>query len=285
MGRVKRNIPDWIRFKIPSGAAYKTVASTVKAHSLHTVCVEAKCPNVGECFACKTATFMIMGDTCTRNCRYCAVGQGTPKPVDPDEPFHVAEAVTELGLKYAVITSVTRDDIADGGASLFADTVKCIRTKSPRCRVELLVPDFRPHMPRSLQEVIEAQPDVINHNIEVVKGFYDELRPLGNYNLSLELLKQVNGSNIPAKSGLMIGFGESMDDIRNTLEDLVHTGCRMLTVGQYLQSRRDGFPVVKYYHPDEFKQISEMAYSMGFDQVMSGPLVRSSYHAAEMAGE
>jgi lipoyl synthase len=285
MGRVKRNIPDWIRFKIPSGAAYKTVASTVKAHSLHTVCVEAKCPNVGECFACKTATFMIMGDTCTRNCRYCAVGQDTPKPVDPDEPFHVAEAVTELGLKYAVITSVTRDDIADGGASLFADTVKCIRTKSPRCRVELLVPDFRPHMPRSLQEVIEAQPDVINHNIEVVKGFYDELRPLGNYNLSLELLKQVNGSNIPAKSGLMIGFGESMDDIRNTLEDLVHTGCRMLTVGQYLQSRRDGFPVVKYYHPDEFKQISEMAYTMGFDQVMSGPLVRSSYHAAEMAGE
>jgi len=285
MGRVKRNIPDWIRFKIPSGAAYKKVASTVKAHSLHTVCVEAGCPNVGECFACKTATFMIMGDTCTRNCRYCAVGQGTPEPVDPDEPFHVAEAVAELGLKYAVITSVTRDDIADGGASLFADTVKCIRTKSPRCRVELLVPDFKPDMHRSLQRVIDAQPDVINHNIEVVKGFYDKLRPMGDYNLSLELLKLVASSNIPAKSGLMIGFGESMDDIHNTLEDLVQAGCRMLTVGQYLQSRRDGFPVVKYYHPDEFKQISEMAYNLGFDQVMSGPLVRSSYHAAEMAGE
>ncbi len=240
---------------------------------------------MGECFACKTATFMIMGDTCTRNCRYCAVGQGTPEPADPDEPFHVAEAVAELGLKYAVITSVTRDDIADGGASLFADTVKCIRTKSPRCRVELLVPDFKPDMHRSLQRVIDAQPDVINHNIEVVKGFYDKLRPMGDYNLSLELLKLVASSNIPAKSGLMIGFGESMDDIHNTLEDLVQAGCRMLTVGQYLQSRRDGFPVVKYYHPDEFKQISEMAYNLGFDQVMSGPLVRSSYHAAEMAGE
>ena len=282
MGRVKRKIPDWIKFKIPSGENYRKVASAVKSRSLHTVCLEAGCPNVGECFACGTATFLIMGDTCTRNCRYCAVQQGVPGELDHQEPQKVADAVGELGLRYAVITSVTRDDLPDGGAHMFARTVEAVKQNSPGCRVEVLVPDFRNSLESSLQAVIDAGPDVINHNIEVVRSFYRELRPLGDYNGSLQLLKKVSASGIPAKSGLMIGFGETIDDIRHTLEDLRDQGCSMLTVGQYLQSRRDGYPVAKYYHPREFRQIKEMAEDMGFSQVMSGPMVRSSYHADHM---
>ncbi len=282
MGRVKRKIPDWIKFKIPSGKNYRKVASAINSRSLHTVCMEAGCPNVGECFACGTATFLIMGDTCTRNCRYCAVHQGEPSELDPLEPQNVADAVAELDLRYAVITSVTRDDLPDGGAGMFAGTVRAIKQSSPGCRVEVLVPDFRNSLESSLQAVIDAAPDVINHNIEVVRALYRELRPLGDYNHSLQLLKRTAASGIPAKSGLMIGFGETIDDIRHTLEDLLANGCSMLTVGQYLQSRNDGYPVVKYYHPSEFMEIKEMAEEMGFSQVMSGPMVRSSYHAEHM---
>jgi len=203
----------------------------------------------------------------------------------PREPGRVAKAVRNLGLRHAVVTSVTRDDLPDGGAGMFALTVGEIRAAAPGCGVELLVPDFGPAMERSIELVARSAPDVINHNIEVVRGLFRGLRPEGDYALSLRLLRLAASSGIPAKSGLMVGFGEGMEDIRATLGDLLESGCRCLTVGQYLQSRRDGHPVVKYYHPDEFEEIGAMARSMGFAAVLSGPLVRSSYHAAGMAEE
>jgi lipoic acid synthetase len=259
------------------------VKAELEAGALHTVCTEARCPNVGECFRGGTATFLIMGKTCTRACRYCAVSQGKPLSADPGEPGRVARAVRNMGLRHAVVTSVTRDDLPDGGAGVFALTAREIREAAPGCGVELLVPDFGPVMESSMELVVRSVPDVINHNIEVVRGLFLGLRPQGDYALSLRLLRLAASSGIPAKSGLMVGFGEDMDGIRATLGDLLETGCRSLTVGQYLQSRRDGHPVVKYYHPEEFDGIGAMARSMGFTAVMSGPLVRSSYHAAGMA--
>lgn len=282
MGRVKRGIPDWITLTIPAGPGYALVKKTVAGENLHTVCVEARCPNAGECFREGTATFLILGGVCTRHCRYCAVSHGTPGPVDLDEPRRVANAVKNLGLRYAVITSVTRDDIADGGASLFAETVTRIRSESA-CGVELLIPDFKNSAPHSLAAVIAARPDVINHNIEVVRALFPKLRPQGSYDRSLQVISAAADSGLPAKSGLMIGFGETMDDIEATLRDLRGANCGILTVGQYLRSWRDGFPVVKFYRPDEFDDIRAMAVSLGFSKVLAGPLVRSSYHAGVMA--
>lgn len=285
MGAIGRKIPPWVQFSIPGGGAYTRVRAELEAGALHTVCTEARCPNVGECFRGGTATFLIMGKTCTRACRYCAVSQGKPLPVDPGEPGRVAKAVRNLGLRHAVVTSVTRDDLPDGGAGMFALTVGEIRAAAPGCGVEILVPDFGPAMERSIELVARSAPDVINHNIEVVRGLFRGLRPQGDYALSLRLLRLAASSGIPAKSGLMVGFGEGMEDIRATLGDLLESGCRCITVGQYLQSRRDGHPVVKYYHPGEFEEIGAMARSMNFAAVLSGPLVRSSYHAAGMAEE
>ncbi len=284
MGGVSARIPRWISLKIPGGADYVRVKSVIEREGLHTVCLEARCPNIGECFCGGTATFLIMGNMCTRNCRYCAVRHGKPAPPDPDEPGRVARAVAELGLEYAVITSVTRDDLPDGGAAIFAETVSAIRRLSPSCRVEVLVPDFRASMEGSLERVIAAGPDVINHNIETVGTLFPALRPQGEYGLSLRLLSRAAVSGISVKSGLMAGLGESIDDINATLQDLRRAGCSGLTVGQYLRSRKENHPVAKYYTPEEFESIRLLAESMGFARVLAGPMVRSSYRAGEPAG-
>lgn len=282
MGRLKRSIPDWIKYKIPAGKTYARVKKTIADRGLHTICTEARCPNIGECFGSGTATFLILGNICTRDCRYCSVSTGEPLPPDRGEPMAIAAAVASLELQYAVITSVSRDDLPDGGAALFAATVDAIRESQPSCRVELLVPDFRNDMEGSMARIVRHRPDVINHNIEVVRGFYRELRPMGDYDLSLRLLRRASESGIPAKSGLMIGFGEGLKDIEETLRDLRRAGCTILTVGQYLTPSREGYPVKRYYHPDEFREIALMAEEIGFTRVQSGPLVRSSYHADAM---
>lgn len=284
MGRIERRIPEWIQYRIPSGANYTRIKKIIRDERLHTVCTEARCPNIGECLRKGTATFLILGDRCTRHCRYCAVLHGAPLGLDDDEPERVACAVGAMGLSHAVITSVTRDDLPDGGAGIFARTVEAVRGRIPSCRVELLIPDFMHSMEESLSRVIAARPDVIGHNIEVVKSLFKRLRPQGDYGLSLRMLQMISGSGIPAKSGLMIGFGETPEDIRSTMHDLRESGCSLLTVGQYLRSRRDGFPVEKFYTPEEFEWIASMARALGFSGVLAGSMVRSSYHAAEMLG-
>ena len=280
-----RRIPDWIRFQIPGGKNAARLRGVIKKYGLHTVCMEARCPNMGECMGCGTATFLILGDTCTRNCRYCSVTQGTPRPPETDEPMRTGRAVGTLGLTYAVITSVTRDDLPDGGAGYFAATVQAVRECAPASRVELLIPDFLHASPESIYHIFSAVPDVINHNIEVARPLFKRLRPTGDYRRSLEVLREISGAGFPAKSGLMIGFGETTDDITRTLEDLRTAGVTIITVGQYLRSKKDGFPVDRYYHPEEFEEIGEMARQMGFSSVRSGPLVRSSYRAGEYAPE
>ena len=276
---VKRQIPDWIRTTVPGGEIYTKVKRNTQGKNLHTVCIEAKCPNIGECFCAGQATFLILGGVCTRNCRYCAVSHGEPTAPDADEPRRIAESVEELGLSYAVITSVTRDDLSDGGASHFAQCISLIRKYSSACRVEVLIPDFKNAQADSLDIVIASKPDVVNHNIEVVPHLFPELRPQGDYNYSLNVLKRIAASGVIAKSGLMIGFGEERRDITATMTDLLNTGCSILTVGQYLRSSKDGFAVKKYYTPEEFKEIASEAEAIGFKKVVSGPLVRSSYHA------
>ena len=282
MGRIKKRIPPWIKYKIPGGKTYVSVKNTIQSNKLHTVCTEAKCPNIGECFGSGTATFIIMGNICTRNCRYCSIVQGIPEPLDKNEPKKIANSIKILSLNYAVITSVTRDDLDDGGANHFVQVVNEIKKKSSDTTIELLVPDFGLSMDSSLDTVLESRPDLLNHNIEVVKKYYDNLRPMGNYNKSLELLKNAARYGGPVKSGLMIGFGENMDDIKETLNDLIETGCTIVTVGQYLQSLKENMAVEKFYHPDEFMEIEKLALEIGFKKVFAGPLVRSSYHAKDL---
>jgi lipoic acid synthetase len=285
MNRKKIEKPRWIKFNIPGGHNYTRVKKALQDNDCHTICMEAKCPNIGECFNKGTATFLIMGDTCTRNCRYCSVAQGIPGAVDTNEPEKIARAVSALDLKYAVITSVTRDDLPDRGVSFFVETVKRIRESSPLCIIELLVPDFRGCMEEAVEALIDVHPHVINHNIEVVRPLYAELRPMGDYDLSLHLLKKSAQHGSTTKSGLMIGFGETLDDIEETMRDLRANHCEILTVGQYLQSKKEGYPVKKYYHPEEFEKIKEIALSLGFSSAASAPNVRSSYHAEEIAGD
>lgn len=275
--------PQWIRYKTPGGPGYLNVKKCVSELNLHTICTEAKCPNAGECFSRNTATFLILGNKCTRDCLYCAVEKGVPDTPDTDEPSRIAEAVHRLGLKYAVITSVTRDDLADGGASYFAETAVRIRSIVPDCRIELLVPDFRDSLVQSLNIVKIAEPEVLNHNIETVKRFFPELRPSGDYLHSLELIKTASGMGFSVKSGLMIGFGETIDDITATMHDLFDSGCSILTVGQYLCPGKGGYAVKKYYHPDEFEEIRITGEKIGFKKVLSAPNVRSSYHAASVS--
>ena len=275
-------IPQWIRMTIPGGETYARVKGASEGKMLRTVCLDAKCPNIGECFCSGHAAFLIMGGICTRNCRYCAVGHGTPLPLDMGEPQRIAEAVAELGLRYTVITSVTRDDLEDGGAAHFAACVQAIRAAVTSCGIELLIPDFR-HADSALAAVCNAKPDVINHNIEVVRGLFPSLRPQGDYDFSLNVLRRTAETGIPAKSGLMIGFGETMEEIEETITDLYRAGCSILTVGQYLRSCKDGFPVVKYYRPDEFDEIADLAKRIGIRSVLSAPLARSSYHAERTA--
>ena len=275
--------PRWLKKSLPTGPTYESVRDLVKKGRLHTVCQESKCPNIWECFSRRTATFLIMGPCCTRNCRFCAVDHGPPGLPDPQEPARIAEAAERMGLRYVVITSVTRDDLPDGGAGFFAQTIKEIRKRMPRAFVEVLVPDFQGN-PGALKTVVEAHPDVLNHNLETVPRLYPSVRPEAAYRRSLELLKRTKQYQpaIPTKSGLMLGLGESPEEVRETLLDAVESGCRILTLGQYLQPSNEHLPVERFIHPEEFDNWREIALEMGFSEVASGPFVRSSYHAEDL---
>jgi lipoyl synthase len=251
---------------------------------LHTVCEEARCPNIGECWAHGTATFMILGDVCTRSCSYCAVAHGRPGAVDQAEPVRVANAIATLGLSYVVITSVDRDDLKDGGASIFADTIRETRARVPDCRIEVLIPDFKGEE-GPLRTVLDAGPDVLNHNTETVPSLYRMARSGGRYSRTLELLQRarIYAPRIPTKTGLMLGLGEEREELLQTLKDLRKVDCQVLTLGQYLRPTEAHTPMVRYYHPDEFAELKSIALDLGFVHVESGPLVRSSYHAHETA--
>ncbi|MCK9391426.1 MAG: lipoyl synthase [Syntrophales bacterium] len=272
--------PDWLKVRLPNTPDFNRVRGILSRYGLHTICQEARCPNMSECFQDGTATFLILGSICTRNCRYCHVAHGVPAPVDAEEAGRLVFAVKSLSLKYVVITSVTRDDLPDGGAGAFARSIGALRESRPDIRIEVLIPDFQGQV-AALEEVIAAKPAVINHNIEVAPSLYAQLRPEGNYETSLKILNRVGRApSIISKSGFMIGFGENSEDISRLLDDLAGAGCQAVTIGQYLQPTRDHWPVRKYYHPDEFADIRETALAMGFRHVEAGPLVRSSYHAA-----
>ncbi len=275
--------PPWLRRHLPDQPEFEEIRTLLKHSCLNTVCESAKCPNIWECFSKKTATFLIMGNRCTRDCRFCAIERGPVELPDLEEPAQVAEAVQKMGLEHAVITSVTRDDLADFGASFFVKTIQEIRKCSPEISVEVLVPDFCGDE-KAIESVIAADPDVIGHNIETVPGLYPIVRPQAKYRVSLALLQQVSasGSTIFVKSGMMLGLGETEDEILRTMDDLLCSGCRILTLGQYLQPTRNHIPVSRFIPPEAFHSWQEKAMAMGFRQVVSGPFVRSSYHAGEL---
>jgi lipoic acid synthetase len=275
--------PVWLKKRLPSGATYEKVGALINKAKIHTVCQKAQCPNIWECFSRKTATFMIMGDRCTRNCRFCAVANGPEHPPDTEEPLRVAETVRRLNLDYVVITSVTRDDLSDGGAFLFGQTINEIRKKVPHVMIELLIPDFQGNKD-ALSSIAEARPNVLNHNIETVPRLYPTVRPEAIYKRSLDLLKQVVAfdSDIITKSGLMLGLGENSEEILNTLKDLLNAGCRLLTLGQYLRPSKGHLPVKRFLPPEEFDDWRKTALEMGFIEAASGPFVRSSYQAKKL---
>ena len=276
--------PPWLRVRAPGSTGYVRLKQLMRRLDLRTVCEEANCPNIGECWHHGTATFMILGDVCTRACGYCNVMHGMPQPVDPGEPGRLAAAVERLGLRYVVVTSVDRDDLPDGGASVFAATVRQIRHRVPYCRVEVLIPDFSGR-DADLLTVLDAGPQVLNHNAETVERLYRTARPAGRYRRAMALLDRArrHAPGIAVKSGVMVGLGERRDELVATLEDLRAAGCRILTIGQYLRPSVAHLPVVRYYDPDEFVELKRIAQDLGFTHVESGPLVRSSYHAHEQA--
>ena len=275
--------PPWLKKRIPPFQDLQKVKSILDGADLHTVCEEARCPNLGECFSRGTATFLILGRVCTRNCGFCAVENGIPVPADETEPEKVAQAVQKMGLQYVVITSVTRDDLPDGGASLFAKTIQSIRALDSKTKVEVLIPDFQGD-PTSLNVVLREDPDVLNHNIETISRLYPDVRPQADYERSLHLLRKSKElySHILTKSGLMLGLGETQEEVLELLRDLRDTGCDFLTIGQYLQPRQDRLPVVRYVTPEEFEEYKRIGEETGFRAVASGPFVRSSFHAFEM---
>ncbi|WP_339322328.1 lipoyl synthase [Paenibacillus sp. FSL W8-0194] len=279
---VKEPKPDWIRIKLTTGDNYQEIKSMMRSKTLHTVCEEARCPNIYECWANRTATFMILGDICTRACRFCAVNTGKPTELDLQEPERVAEAAENMGLKHCVVTSVARDDLSDGGAGIFAETIKAIRKRLPLCSVEVLIPDFMGNWD-ALKVVMDAKPDILNHNIETVERMSNRVRAKAKYDRSLELLKKSKEfqPDIPTKSSIMLGVGEEWDEILQAMDDLRAVDCNIMTIGQYLQPSPQHLNVVKYYHPDEFAKLKEEGMKRGFSHVESGPLVRSSYHAHE----
>jgi lipoic acid synthetase len=274
--------PEWLKVRAPGSENYHRLKGLMRTLGLHTVCEEANCPNIGECWHHGTATFMILGDTCTRSCGYCNVIHGTPKPPDSDEPANVARAIERLELAYVVITSVDRDDLPDCGALHFARTIVETRTRRPECRVEVLIPDFKGHE-AALRTVLDARPDILNHNIETVPRLYRTARPGGRYDRALQLLdrSRAYAPRIPTKSGLMVGLGETWDELVATLRDLRAVGCQIVTIGQYLRPSPANLPMARYYTPAEFLELKRLALDMGFGHVESGPLVRSSYHAHE----
>ena len=275
-----RHHPDWLKVKIGGGKNFFKMKSLLRRAKLHTICEEARCPNIAECFDCGTAVFLILGDTCTRNCRYCNVKHGNPKPLNFNEPREVAKSVKELGLKYVVITSVTRDDLGDGGAGFFYDCVKEVQKFNKDCKIEVLIPDFKGSK-KALKKVVDSKPDVMNHNVEVVEELFSEIRPEGNYNISLQVLKNIKkfDGSMKSKSGFMIGLGETEDQILKTMKNLRDVDVDFLTIGQYLQPTKNHAEIQKYYTPDEFEAFKQFALDLGFHHVESGPLVRSSYHA------
>ncbi|WP_027416336.1 lipoyl synthase [Aneurinibacillus terranovensis] len=274
--------PEWLKIKLNTGENFKDLKKMMRGKTLHTVCEEARCPNIYECWANRTATFMILGDLCTRACRFCAVKTGLPTELDLAEPERVAEATERMGLKHVVVTSVARDDLTDGGASIFAETIKAIRKRVPLCGVEVLIPDFLGNWD-SLKIVMDAKPDILNHNIETVERLSDRVRSKAKYDRTLALLSQAKTMqpSIPTKSSIMIGVGETTEEIVATMDDLRRANVDILTIGQYLQPTPKHLKVAKFYHPDEFSWLKEEGMKRGFKHVESGPLVRSSYHAHE----
>ncbi|MGH8501535.1 MAG: lipoyl synthase [Gammaproteobacteria bacterium] len=277
--------PPWIRAKSPATPEVARLKQILRDNALHTVCEEAACPNLGECFGHGTATFMIMGDICTRRCPFCDVAHGRPNPLDADEPAHLARTIKAMGLNYVVVTSVDRDDLRDGGGAHFAACIKAVRALNPATRIEILVPDFRGRMDVALNIIAEAPPDVFNHNLETVPRLYRQARPGSDYQGSLSLLERFKAAHprVPTKSGLMLGLGEEIAEVEQVMRDLRAHGCNMLTLGQYLQPSRYHLPVARFVTPQEFEQLGEAGRRMGFAHVASGPMVRSSYHADRQA--
>ncbi len=279
---MRERLPEYLKRPIIDTDATKTVRRILRNRCLNTVCENARCPNKNECYTKNTATFLIMGNVCTRNCRYCNIACERPKPLDEYEPYHIAQAVRDLNLKYAVITSVTRDDLPDGGASHFAKCIDEIRKLTPDVKIEILTPDFKGSK-EALDIIIDAHPDVFNHNIEAVREIFKTARPQGNYDVSIGVLKYVkDNSSIITKSGLMVGLGEDFVQLENTFKDLKTAGCDILTAGQYIQPSKKHMPAAKYYSPEEFKKIEMLAEKCGIKHYQIGPLVRSSYRAAEL---
>jgi lipoic acid synthetase len=277
--------PEWIRVRASTSPRFAEIKGILREHKLHTVCEEASCPNIGECFSKGTATFMIMGDICTRRCPFCDVGHGRPLPLDPQEPENLARTIAAMGLRYVVITSVDRDDLRDGGAKHFVDCIRATRAASPSTRIEVLVPDFRGRLDRALEILVTAPPDVMNHNLETVPRLYRESRPGSDYQHSLTLLKEFKQRvpGVPTKSGLMVGLGETDDEILQVMRDLRAHDVDMLTVGQYLAPTSHHLPVRRYVHPDTFRMFEAEAAAMGFSHAACGAMVRSSYHADQQA--
>jgi len=282
MDKVKLPKPDWIRIKWNKGENYQDIKTMMRDKTLHTVCEEAHCPNLFECWANRTATFMILGSVCTRACRFCAVNTGMPTEYDREEPERVADTAARMGLKHCVITSVARDDLADGGSAIFAETIRAVRRRLPFCSVEVLIPDFQGSR-EALQLVMDAKPDILNHNIETVERLSDRVRAKAKYRRSLELLRRAKemAPAIPTKSSIMLGVGEEWEEILQAMDDLRDVDCSILTIGQYLQPTPQHLAVENYYHPDEFERLKGEGLARGFRHVESGPLVRSSYHAHE----
>ncbi len=274
--------PPWLKVRAPMGENFEELKGLMRGLDLHTVCEEARCPNIGECWNFRTATFLLLGDICTRGCRYCAIGKGKPKALDEDEPERIARAVQRLGLRHAVLTSVNRDDLPDGGAHIFAESIRRIRDYLPGCNVEVLIPDFMGDW-HALRMVLEARPDVLNHNIETVRRIFRRFRPKATYDQSLELLRRAREFDpaLRTKSGLMVGAGETIDEVLEVLDDLRTCDVQVMTIGQYLPPASDYWPLDRYYTPDEFDFLKQEGLRRGFKRVESGPLVRSSYHAHE----
>ena len=279
--------PDWLRIRLSSSNKITEIKSILRTHKMSTVCEEGACPNLNECFSHGTATFMIMGDICTRRCPFCDVGHGKPNPLDPNEPKNLAKAIAKMKLRYAVITSVDRDDLRDGGAQHFADCIDEIRHTTPSTKIEVLVPDFRGRMEIAIERLSKAPPNVFNHNLETIERLYREARPGANYSWSLKLLREFRAAHkaIPTKSGLMVGLGETKEEIFKTMRDLRDHDVEMLTIGQYLQPSKSHLPVQRYVHPTEFSEYEAYAKNLGFKSAACGPLVRSSYHAEKQIFE
>ncbi len=278
--RSAQRLPPWLKVQVTTGPDYLDVKQTMDRLKLHTICEEARCPNRWECWNARTATFLILGDICTRRCHYCSVETGRPLAVDHEEPRRVAEAVQALGLRHAVITSVNRDELEDGGAAIFADTIRQTRQLSPGCTIEVLIPDFEGNE-RALAIVCAEKPKILNHNIETVRRLFPAIRPQGKYQRSIELLGKAKHLGMHTKSGLILGMGETIDEARDVMRDLRSVGCDIITIGQYLQPTREHLPVARFYDPSEFAMLKEEGIALGFTHVESGSLVRSSYHAEQ----